>query len=149
MNLGVVLSIIEEETHGLPSRRFRQIGVHAMQETQPRAKSPTLAYVAATVVAAGLFCWYANAETVWANQANLPVIGSPGLVTHVLESDGRATRVIIIDPAQRVMAVYEIGREKAEIKFLSSRNFSYDMQMIGHNSVDPKPEDIKKRLEAQ
>ena len=98
---------------------------------------------------AGLFCWYANAETVWANQAIVPATGSTGLVTHVQQSEGGPTRVIVIDPALRVMAVYEIGREKAEIKFLSSRNFSYDMQMLGFNSVDPSPEDIKKSLETQ
>ena len=109
-----------------------------------------MGYVAtATVVVAGLFCWYANAEAAWANQAISPAIGSTGLVAHVLQIDGRPTRVIIIDPALRVMAVYEIGREKAEIKLLSSRNFSYDMQLLGYNSVDPSPEDVKKMLEMQ
>ena len=150
MNLGVVLSIIEDETHGPPNRRFRQIGVEAMQDTQPRATRQTVGYVAmVTVVSAGLFCWYANAEAAWANQADFPATGSTGLVTHVLQIEGRQTRVIIIDPALRVMMVYEIGREKAKIKLLSSRNFSYDMQMLGYNSVDPSPEDIKKILDMQ
>jgi len=120
-----------------------------MQETQLVAKSRTVGYLAAVVVAVGLFCLYANGEKALANQTIAPVAGSNGIVTHVLESEGRPTRVILIDPASRVMAVYEIGREKAEIKWLSSRNFSYDMQMIGHNSVDPAPEDVKKMLEMQ
>jgi hypothetical protein len=47
------------------------------------------------------------------------------------------------------MTVYEIGREKGEIKFLSSRNLSYDMQMLGFNTTDPSPEDVKKTLERQ
>jgi hypothetical protein len=47
------------------------------------------------------------------------------------------------------MAVYEVGREKGEIKLLSSRNLTYDMQMLGYNSTDPSPEDIKKTLEMQ
>ena len=152
MNLGVVLSIIVDERHGPPNGRFRQIGVVAMQDTQdtrPRTTRQTKGYVAAAVIAAGLFCWYANAEAAWASQATSPATGSTGLVTHLQQIEGRPTRVIVIDPALRVMAVYEIGREKAEIKLLSSRNFSYDMQMLGYNSVDPSPEDIKKILDMQ
>ena len=133
-----------------PNRRFWQIGVDAMQDTQPRATRQTVGYVAtAVVVIAGLFCWYANAEAAWANQAIAPATGSTGLIVHVQQIDGRPTRVIVIDSELRVMAVYEIGREKAEIKLLSSRNFSYDMQLLGYNSVDPSPEDVKKMLEMQ
>lgn len=120
-----------------------------MQETQPRETSQKVGYVAAAVVIAGLVCWYANTETVWASQAAAPDSGSARLVTHLLQDEGGPTRVVVIDPSLRVMAVYEIGREKAEIKFLSSRNFSYDMQLLGHNSVDPLPEDVKKMLEMQ
>ena len=97
----------------------------------------------------GLCCWYASAERAWANQAIAPATGSTELIAHVQQFDSRSTRVIVIDPALRVMAVYEIGREKAEIKLLSSRNFSYDMQLLGYNSVDPSPEDVKKMLEMQ
>ena len=71
------------------------------------------------------------------------------MVTHVQEYEGRPTRVSVIDPQLRVMAVYEIGQEKAEIKFLSSRNMTFDLQMLGFNSTDPSPEDIKKTLEMQ
>ena len=133
----------------LPNRRFRQIGVDAMQDTQPRTTRQTVGYVATVVVVAGLCGWYANAEMVWANQAIAPATGSTGLIAHVQQIDGRPTRVIVIDPELRVMAIYEVGREKGEIKLLSSRNFSYDMQMLGYNSVDPSPEDIKKSLEIQ
>ncbi len=134
-----------------PNRRFRQIGVDAMQDTQPRATRQTVGYVATAVVlvVVGLFCWYANAEMAWANQATAPATGSTGMIAHVQQIDGRSTRVIVIDPELRVMAVYEIGREKAEIKLLSSRDFSYDMQLLGYNSVDPSPEDVKKMLEMQ
>jgi hypothetical protein len=71
------------------------------------------------------------------------------MISHVLEVEGRSTRVIVIDATLRVMTVYEIGREKGEIKFLSSRNLSYDMQMLGFNTTDPSPEDVKKTLERQ
>ena len=110
----------------------------------------TLGCVAAVAVAvAGLVCWNADAQEARASQAVAPAAGATGMIAHVQEIEGRPTRVIVIDPALRVMAVYEIGREKAEIKFLSSRNMSYDMQMLGFNSVDPSPEDIKKTLEMQ
>ena len=119
-----------------------------MQDTQPRTTRQTVGYVATVVVVAGLCGWYANAEMAWANQAIAPATGSTGLIAHVQQIDGRSTRVIVIDPVLRVMAIYEIGREKAEIKLLSSRNFSYDMQLLGYNSVDPSPEDVKKMLES-
>lgn len=99
------------------------------------------------VAAAGWFCWHA--EVARASQPMLSPAGSAGMIAHVQESETRPTRVIVIDPARRVMAVYEVGREKGEIKFLSSRNLSYDMQMLGYNSVDPSPEDIKQTLEMQ
>jgi len=134
-----------------PNRRFRQIGVDEMQDTQPRAARQTVGYVATAVVlvVVGLYCWYANAEMAWANQAIAPATGSTGLIAHVQQIDGRSTRVIVIDPELRKMAVYAIGKEKAEIKLLSSRDFSYDMQLLGYNSVDPSPEDVKKMLEMQ
>lgn len=108
-----------------------------------------LGCAAAAAVVAGWFCWYADAEVARANQPTSLAAGSGGMISHVQESETRPTRVIVIDPALRVMAVYEVGREKGEIKFLSSRNLTYDMQMLGYNSVDPSPEDIKKTLEMQ
>jgi hypothetical protein len=102
---------------------------------------------AAAIAAAGLFCWYADAHMARASQPMNLATGGSGMTAHVVEAEGRSPRVIVIDPALRVIAVYEIGREKGEIKFLSSRNMSYDMQMLGFNSVDPSPEDIKKTLE--
>ena len=75
-------------------------------------------------------------------------LGSGGFVAHVLESEGRPPRVIFIDGQRRVLAVYEIGREKGEVKFVSSRNLSYDLQMMGFNTAKPLPEEIKKQLQA-
>jgi hypothetical protein len=120
-----------------------------MQERRPRATRRAIVYVAALAVLAGMFCWYEDVESALANQAAPPAIGSPGMITHVLQSEAQPTRVIVIDPQLRVMAVYEIGMEKAEIEFLSSRNFTYDLQMLYHNSVEPTPESIKKMLENQ
>jgi hypothetical protein len=108
-----------------------------------------LGCAAAAVAAVGWFCWHVDAEQAWANQPTPLAAGSPGMIAHVQETEGRPTRVIVLDSAARVLAVYEVGREKGEIKFLSSRNLNYDLQMLGFNSVDPSPEDIKKTLEMQ
>ena len=74
-------------------------------------------------------------------------LGGGGFVAHVLESEGRAPRVLFIDGQRQVLAVYEIGREKGEVKFVSSRNLSYDLQMMGFNTAKPLPEEIKKQLQ--
>ena len=121
-----------------------------MPEKQPKATRATVWCVAAGVVGvtAFLFC-HTDAEPTWANQSMSLEAGSTGMVVHVQEDESRPTRVIVVEPQLRVMAVYEIAQEKAQIKFLSSRNLTYDLQMLGFNSVDPSPEDIKKSLEMQ
>ena len=70
-----------------------------------------------------------------------------GLITHAQELDGKLVRVIVIDPAQRVMGVYEITRETGEIQPKSIRNFHADLQMLEFNSGAPSPADIQKTLE--
>jgi hypothetical protein len=70
-----------------------------------------------------------------------------GLITHVQELDGKLLRVIVIDPAQRVMGVYEIIRETGEIQPKSIRNIHADLQMLEFNSGAPSPADIQKTLE--
>ncbi len=141
---------MEAESRYPQNRRFRQIWVDAMRVKQPQTRHKILGCLATVAVAAaGLFCWYADAHTAQASQPTALASGVTGMISHVLDVEGRSSRVIVIDPALRVMAVYEIGREKGEIKFLSSRNLSYDMQMLGFNSTDPSPEDIKKTLEMQ
>ena len=140
---------MEDESRRPQNRRFRQIRVDAMRITQPQTRRDILGCVAAAVAAAGLFCWSADAHPARASQPTALASGASGMISHVLEVEGRSTRVIVIDATLRVMTVYEIGREKGEIKFLSSRNLSYDMQMLGFNTTDPSPEDVKKTLERQ
>ncbi len=104
-----------------------------------------------SLFACGLLGWSWVSDSgngAWANQP-LGVADGSALVSHVLHEDGRPTRVIVIDSQRRVLAVYEISKEKGEIKFLSSRNLSFDLQMLGYNTVDPKPEEIKRNLERQ
>lgn len=93
--------------------------------------------------------WSRNNPQATAAQAVPTQMGAGGFVAHVLESEVHPTRVVFIDGQRQVLAVYEIGSSKGEIKFLSSRNVSYDLQMMGHNTMEPLPEDIKKRLQVR
>lgn len=103
--------------------------------------------VAALGVAFLTGSWLSNRETAFAAPI-LPAgnIGN-GLITHVQELDGKLLRVIVIDPAQRVMGVYEITRETGEIQPKSVRNFHADLQMLEFNSGAPSPADIQKTLQ--
>ncbi len=98
-------------------------------------------------LAVGLLGWSADAEPLLANQLVPVGTTSTGLITHVLESEGRSTTVIIIDPRQQVMGVYHISRESGEILPKSIRNFGWDLQMESFNTGSPSPEEIRKGLE--
>jgi len=84
--------------------------------------------------------------------AYLPTIDSPThsagneLITHVLSTDGQSTTITIIDPRQRVMAVYYVDRATGEITPKSVRNFTWDLQMVEFNSGKPLPQDIRNGL---
>ncbi len=70
-----------------------------------------------------------------------------GLITHVQDIDGRPLRVIVIDPATRVMGVYDISRDTGEIQLKSIRDMSADLQMLEFNSGAPSPADIKNSIQ--
>ena len=81
-----------------------------------------------------------------------PPIDSPArsggneLITHVSATDGAALTVTVIDPKQRVMAVYHVDRGTGEISPKSVRNLTWDLQMIEFNSGSPLPQDIRNGL---
>jgi hypothetical protein len=91
--------------------------------------------------------WLPNRETAFAAPILPAGNAGLGLITHVQELDGKLLRVIMIDPAQRVMGVYEITRETGEIQPKSIRNFHADLQMLEYNSGAPSPADIQKTIE--
>ena len=91
--------------------------------------------------------WSVENPRATASQAGPMQMGAGGFVAHVVESELHPARVIFIDGQRQVLAVYEIGSSKGEIKFLSSRNLSFDLQMMGYNTVKPMPEEIKKQLQ--
>jgi hypothetical protein len=81
-----------------------------------------------------------------------PVNGSsyaPGaeLITHVTAADGGSQVVTVIDPRQRVMAIYHVDRASGKIMPMSVRNFTWDLQMIEFNSGNPLPQDIRSGLQ--
>jgi hypothetical protein len=84
--------------------------------------------------------------------AYVPPIDSPsnssggGLITHVSATEGQPLTVTVIDPKQRVMAVYYVDRASGEITLKSVRNFTWDLQMIEFNSGNPLPQDIRNGL---
>jgi len=82
-----------------------------------------------------------------------PAVDLPGsshggeLITHVTAIDGQSQSVTMIDPRQRVMAVYHVDRNSGKITPKSVRNFTWDLQMIEFNSGDPLPQDIRNGLQ--
>ena len=113
-----------------------------MSDTQ-KEKSFWVAVVLATL---GIYAWSwrAEAQTLPGNPTASSAAADVGLVTHVHESEGRPTRVIVISPLERVMAVYHIERESGEIKPKSIRDLSWDLEMVEFNSDDPSPNDLEK-----
>lgn len=85
--------------------------------------------------------------------ANMPPVNSTAvlpsgqLIAHVIEADGQAPLVTVIDPQQRVMAVYQLDRGTGRITPVSVRNFTWDLQMIQFNSGEPLPQDIRSGLQ--
>ncbi len=69
-----------------------------------------------------------------------------GLITHVTAVAGEPQSVIVVDPHQRVMAVYHVDSTSGEISLKSVRNLTWDLQMIEFNSGAPAPQDIRNGL---
>ena len=56
--------------------------------------------------------------------------------------DGRQ-QITIVDPRQRVMAVYHIDRVSGALALKSVRNLTWDLQIEDFNSGTPAPRDIR------
>jgi hypothetical protein len=76
-----------------------------------------------------------------------PRAQSGELITHVTATDGQSQMVTVVDPRQRVMAIYHVDRATGQITPKSVRNFTWDLQMIEFNSGDPLPQDIRSGLQ--
>ncbi len=74
--------------------------------------------------------------------------GMGGLITHFHEVDeARVTRVVVVDPETRRMAVYHVDQETGGIQLKSVRNLTIDLQVQDYNGGDPSPVDMRKLLE--
>ena len=56
--------------------------------------------------------------------------------------DGRQ-QITIVEPRQRVMAVYHVERGSGALQLKSVRNLSWDLQIEDYNSGAPAPRDIR------
>jgi hypothetical protein len=68
------------------------------------------------------------------------------LFTQVTAADGQPLTVTVVDPRQRVMAIYHVDRATGEITPKSIRNITWDLQMTDYNSGKPLPKDIRNGL---
>jgi hypothetical protein len=104
------------------------------------------------VVAVGVLAavvWWGQVASQHAEAAPLVPgnLSAGGMIAHVLEDENRPQRVIVIDPASRVMAVYDVVRDSGEIQLKSVRNIAADLQMLEFNSGAPSPADIQETLQ--
>jgi hypothetical protein len=86
-----------------------------------------------------------STEPVVPASAMVPYSSSTGnLITHVLPSEGGGPQAIaVVDPGQRVLAVYHVDKSTGEIALCSVRNITWDLQMPEFNSGKPLPRDIR------
>lgn len=71
-----------------------------------------------------------------------------GLIAHFQEDDvAHRTRVVVVDPTTRRMAVYDIDGNSGGIQLKSVRNLTIDLQVQEFNSGEPSPVDMQKTLQ--
>ncbi len=86
-----------------------------------------------------------SSEPPYGPPIDVPTRGSE-LFTNVTATEGQPLTVTVVDPRQRVMAVYHVDRTSGEITPMSIRNITWDLQMIEYNSGKPMPQDIRNGL---
>ena len=74
---------------------------------------------------------------------------SGGLIAIQLVGDQVSDRVVVVDPRQRSMVVYDVGREDGKIRIKSMRPLRWDLQMAGYNCESPTPEEVRLGLERE
>jgi hypothetical protein len=107
----------------------------------------SIALVAASAALA--LGWTADAQQPVPGASYASTAGQGDLITYFLPAEGKPTTLTIIDPTQRRVAVYHVGRETGEIQLKSVRNIAWDLGMEYFNNGDPLPEEIRKGMERQ
>ncbi len=96
----------------------------------------------------GAMAGRSSSEPAHSPTIDLPTHASSSeLFTQVSATDAGPLTVTVIDPRQRVMAVYHVDRASGEITPKSVRNITWDLQMIEFNSGKPLPQDIRNGLQ--
>jgi hypothetical protein len=74
----------------------------------------------------------------------VPYQPTSNLILRVLPAEGGPQAIVVVDPDQRVLAVYHVDKTTGEITLRSVRNITWDLQMLEFNSGEPLPQDIRK-----
>ena len=72
-----------------------------------------------------------------------------GLITHMQALPDGAQQLCVLDPRQRVVAVYHIDAEKGGIALQSVRNIYWDLRINHFNGTTPLPEEIRSLIEQE
>jgi hypothetical protein len=99
--------------------------------------------VLGTLLVLGLYAGSGFSEPT-ATSAGAPYQPSSSLITHVPPAEGGPQSVVVVAPAERVLAVYHVDKTTGEITLRSVRNITWDLQMLEFNSGEPLPQDIRK-----
>jgi hypothetical protein len=77
------------------------------------------------------------------------VTGSPDLMALSHDGGDGRQQITIVDPRQRVMAVYQVDRASGALQLKSVRNLQWDLMIEDYNSASPAPRDIRALKEQQ
>ncbi len=68
--------------------------------------------------------------------------GSADLLALSAEAEGRQ-QITVIDPKQKVLAVYHVDRTTGAVSLRSVRNLQWDLLIEDFNSANPTPREIR------
>ena len=74
--------------------------------------------------------------------------GSPDLLAMSVEAEGRQ-QITVIDPKQKVLAVYHVDRITGAVSLRSVRNMQWDLLIEDFNSANPTPREIRALTQQQ
>ena len=77
------------------------------------------------------------------------VASSPDLLALSHDGGDGRQQITLVDPRQRVMAVYHVERTTGALQLKSVRNLQWDLLIEDYNSGTPAPRDIRALKEQQ
>jgi hypothetical protein len=77
------------------------------------------------------------------------VANSPDLLALSHDGGDGRQQITVVDPRQKVMAVYHVDRATGALALKSVRNLQWDLQIEDYNSTSPAPRDIRALKEQQ